>query len=247
MRSVHAHIVEDSNGVGQSALFIAPVREAAKLLNGSVSPKRAGRSPRRFGRRRHPDRLRPGLRRRDHRSRTQPAGATRQRYPSRGDELPGKRGSAESFCLSTLHDLLDAFSLSMCSGAIVLYKIPRVVIGENATFQGGEEFMRASGVELEVVQNEECIGSCATSSTTIRRSGTKTSGANLRQVKARLEIDRGSVKICKRRAILITPDDDPHRVGHAFRARMELGRAIDRVSSLGMKSLLSFDGCALRC
>ena len=45
----------------------------------------------------------------------------------------------------------------MCSGAIVLYKIPRVIIGENVTFQGGEEFMRANGVQLEVVQNADCI------------------------------------------------------------------------------------------
>ena len=45
----------------------------------------------------------------------------------------------------------------MCSGAIVLYKIPRVIIGENVTFQGGEETMRASGIQLEVRQNGECI------------------------------------------------------------------------------------------
>lgn len=45
----------------------------------------------------------------------------------------------------------------MCSGAIMLYGIPRVVIGENLTFQGGEEQMRAAGIYLEVVQNEECI------------------------------------------------------------------------------------------
>ena len=45
----------------------------------------------------------------------------------------------------------------MCSGAIVLYKIPRVVIGENVTFHGGEEFMRGNGIHLEVVQNDECI------------------------------------------------------------------------------------------
>ena len=45
----------------------------------------------------------------------------------------------------------------MCSGAIILYKIPRVVIGENVTFTGGEGAMRASGVELEIVQNEDCI------------------------------------------------------------------------------------------
>lgn len=45
----------------------------------------------------------------------------------------------------------------MCSGAIVLYGIPRVVIGENQTFVGAEEYMRAKGVQLEVLQDEECI------------------------------------------------------------------------------------------
>ena len=45
----------------------------------------------------------------------------------------------------------------MCSGAVVLYGIPRVVIGENVTFQGAEEYMRANGVATEVVQNEDCI------------------------------------------------------------------------------------------
>ena len=45
----------------------------------------------------------------------------------------------------------------MCSGAIVLYKIPRVVVGENRTFLGAEEYMRANGVQVDVVQDEECI------------------------------------------------------------------------------------------
>ncbi len=45
----------------------------------------------------------------------------------------------------------------MCSGAIKLYKIPRVVVGENKTFMGDEEHLRASGVTVEVLQNEECI------------------------------------------------------------------------------------------
>jgi cytosine deaminase len=49
----------------------------------------------------------------------------------------------------------------MCSGAIVLYKIPRVVIGENRTFQGAEEYLRANGVEVKVVQDEECIAMMA--------------------------------------------------------------------------------------
>ncbi|MFN7938057.1 MAG: nucleoside deaminase [Bryobacteraceae bacterium] len=45
----------------------------------------------------------------------------------------------------------------MCSGAILLYKIPRVVIGENVNFLGAEESLRGNGVELTVVQDEECI------------------------------------------------------------------------------------------
>ena len=45
----------------------------------------------------------------------------------------------------------------MCSGAILLYKIARVVAGENRTFLGAEEYLRANGVQVEVVQDEECI------------------------------------------------------------------------------------------
>jgi cytosine deaminase len=46
---------------------------------------------------------------------------------------------------------------SMCSGAILLYGIPRVIIGENQTFMGDEELLRSRGVAVEVLQNEECI------------------------------------------------------------------------------------------
>ena len=45
---------------------------------------------------------------------------------------------------------------SMCSGTILLYGIPRVVIGENLTFMGEEEYLRARGVEVEVVNSDEC-------------------------------------------------------------------------------------------
>jgi len=45
----------------------------------------------------------------------------------------------------------------MCSGAIVLYRIPRVVVGENRTFLGAEDYMRANGVHVEVVGDEECV------------------------------------------------------------------------------------------
>jgi cytosine deaminase len=46
---------------------------------------------------------------------------------------------------------------SMCTGAILLYGIPRIVIGENQTFLGEEELLRARGVEVEVLQSEECV------------------------------------------------------------------------------------------
>lgn len=44
----------------------------------------------------------------------------------------------------------------MCSGAILLYKIPRVVVGENRTFQGPEDYLRSRGVELEIVDSGAC-------------------------------------------------------------------------------------------
>ncbi len=46
----------------------------------------------------------------------------------------------------------------MCSGAIRLYGIPKVVIGENQTFMGDEEVLRSHGVTLKILQNEECFG-----------------------------------------------------------------------------------------
>ncbi len=46
---------------------------------------------------------------------------------------------------------------SMCSGAILLYGIPRVVVGENSTFMGDEELLRSRGVTVEVLQDEQCI------------------------------------------------------------------------------------------
>jgi len=46
---------------------------------------------------------------------------------------------------------------SMCSGAILLYKIPRVIIGENVTFMGEEDLLRSRGVNVEVLQDPRCI------------------------------------------------------------------------------------------
>ena len=44
----------------------------------------------------------------------------------------------------------------MCSGAILLYGIPAVVIGENTTFKGPEEYLRSRGVQLDIVDDEDC-------------------------------------------------------------------------------------------
>lgn len=45
----------------------------------------------------------------------------------------------------------------MCSGAILLYGIPKVIVGENRTFMGDEDLLRSRGVSVEVVQDETCI------------------------------------------------------------------------------------------
>jgi creatinine deaminase len=45
----------------------------------------------------------------------------------------------------------------MCSGTVLLYKIPKVVVGENKTFQGPEDYLRSRGVELQILDDAECI------------------------------------------------------------------------------------------
>lgn len=45
----------------------------------------------------------------------------------------------------------------MCSGAALLYGIPKVVVGENVTFQGPEAYIRSQGVELTILQDPQCI------------------------------------------------------------------------------------------
>jgi cytosine/creatinine deaminase len=46
---------------------------------------------------------------------------------------------------------------AMCSGAILLYGIPHVIVGENTTFLGEEELLRSRGVRVDVVQDDQCI------------------------------------------------------------------------------------------
>jgi len=65
------------------------------------------------------------------------------------------RMSAAAYREATLYSTLSP--CDMCSGAILLYGIPRVTIGENETFQGPEDYLRVRGVEVEVVNNDDCI------------------------------------------------------------------------------------------
>lgn len=65
------------------------------------------------------------------------------------------RLKAREYARCTLYSTLSP--CDMCSGASLLYKIPRIVVGENKTFQGPEAMVRSRGVELVVVQDPECI------------------------------------------------------------------------------------------
>ena len=70
-------------------------------------------------------------------------------------ENAGRR-SASFYRASTLYTTLSP--CSMCSGAILLYGIPVVVIGENRSFMGEESWLAGRGVKLRVVQDDRCIG-----------------------------------------------------------------------------------------
>jgi cytosine deaminase len=65
------------------------------------------------------------------------------------------RQSAQIYRESTIYTTLSP--CSMCSGAIILYGISRVVIGENLTFMGEESLLKSKGISIEVLQNQECI------------------------------------------------------------------------------------------
>jgi cytosine deaminase len=64
------------------------------------------------------------------------------------------RLAAPAYRASTLYTTLSP--CAMCSGAILLYGIQRVVIGENRTFRGEEELLRSRGVQVEVVDDPDC-------------------------------------------------------------------------------------------
>jgi creatinine deaminase len=61
---------------------------------------------------------------------------------------------ASEYRKATIYSTLSP--CDMCSGAILLYGIPKVVVGENRTFQGPEDYLRSRGVEIEVADDAEC-------------------------------------------------------------------------------------------
>lgn len=65
------------------------------------------------------------------------------------------RQPAQVYTESVLYTTLSP--CAMCSGAILLYGIPKIVVGENRTFMGEEELLRTRGVQVEVLQDESCI------------------------------------------------------------------------------------------
>ena len=70
-------------------------------------------------------------------------------------ESAGRR-PAEVYRRSVLYTTLSP--CPMCSGAILLYGIPKVIVGENRTFMGDEALLRSRGVEVEVLQDPTCTG-----------------------------------------------------------------------------------------
>ncbi len=65
------------------------------------------------------------------------------------------RLTAADYQRSVLYSTLSP--CDMCSGAVLLYKIPKVIVGENRTFQGPEDYVRSRGVDLQIVNDPECI------------------------------------------------------------------------------------------
>jgi len=65
------------------------------------------------------------------------------------------RQSAQTYRESVIYTTLSP--CAMCSGAIILYGISRVVIGENHTFLGEESLLKSKGIYVEVLQNQQCI------------------------------------------------------------------------------------------
>ena len=91
-------------------------------------------------------------------------GAGRNRRVQRGSPIlhgetdaldAAGRQPADLYRRATMYTTLSP--CDMCTGAMLLYGIPRVVIGENRTFVGGEDLLRSRGVEVVVLDDPECV------------------------------------------------------------------------------------------
>jgi cytosine deaminase len=83
-----------------------------------------------------------------------------QHDPSAHAEIVALRAAAQlrgNYRLEDCELFVTLEPCAMCSGAILLYGIPRVIIGENTTFLGEEALLRERGVQLEVLHNGECL------------------------------------------------------------------------------------------
>jgi len=65
------------------------------------------------------------------------------------------RLNASDYKKATLYTTLSP--CDMCSGTALLYKIPRIIIAENQTYKGPEDYLRSRGIELTILNNQECI------------------------------------------------------------------------------------------
>ncbi len=65
------------------------------------------------------------------------------------------RLTSRDYARSVLYSTLSP--CDMCSGASLLYRIPRIVVGENRNFQGPEAYVRSRGVDLEILDDQDCV------------------------------------------------------------------------------------------
>jgi creatinine deaminase len=65
------------------------------------------------------------------------------------------RLQAADYQRATLYSTLSP--CDMCSGAVLLYRIPAVIVGENRSFRGPEDYLRSRGVDLHIVDDDECV------------------------------------------------------------------------------------------
>ena len=63
--------------------------------------------------------------------------------------------TAEEFSRSTLYTTLSP--CDMCAGAVIFFKIPKIIIGENQNYLGAEEYLASRGIEVNVVNDQSCI------------------------------------------------------------------------------------------